>query len=112
MQIDSILDEIQDLNLSYLLLVQRLLNEDRSTAIFRLKISESMADLLASLSAKQLSKLARTNQLLCRLCYEDPDQLKKLTHNQREQGLSQTHAALLMASMPTHGVALGAGQRS
>ncbi|MFC3285451.1 flagellar transcriptional regulator FlhD [Litchfieldella rifensis] len=104
METDSILDEIQDLNLSYLLLVQRLLNEDRATAIFRLKISESMADLLASLSAKQLSRLSRTNQLLCRLCYEDADQVMKLTHNQREQGLSQTHAALLMASSSNLGM--------
>lgn len=109
MQIDSVLDEIQDLNLSYLLLVQRLLNEDRATAIFRLKISESMADLLSSLSAKQLSKLSRTNQLLCRLCYDDADQVRKLTHNQREQGLAQTHAALLMASSSDFGVRVAQG---
>lgn len=98
MTTDTILDEIQDLNLSYLLLVQRLLSEDRASAMFRLKLTEEMAELLATLSAKQLSKLSRTNQLLCRLCYEDADQLRKLTHNQREQGLSQTHASLLMAA--------------
>lgn len=105
MNIDSVLDEIQDLNLSYLLLVQRLLGEDRASAMFRLKLSEEMADLLSSLSAKQLGKLSRTNQLLCRLCYEDADQLRKLTHNQREHGLSQTHAALLMAASPLSVVA-------
>lgn len=103
MTIESVLEEIQDINLSYLLLVQRLLNEDRATAMFRLKISESMADLIASLSAKQLNKLSRTNQLLCRLCYDDPEQVRKLTHNQREQGLSQTHASLLMASSTSFG---------
>ncbi|APX92994.1 flagellar transcriptional regulator FlhD [Halomonas sp. 1513] len=108
MTIDTILDEIQDLNLSYLLLVQRLLNEDRASAMFRLKLTEEMAELLATLSAKQLSKLSRTNQLLCRLCYEDADQLRKLTHNQREQGLSQTHASLLMA-VPLSGNVLREG---
>lgn len=103
MQNDGILDEIQEINLSYLLLVQRMLSEDRTTAMFRLKIDESMADLLASLSVKQLSQLSRTNQLLCRLCFDEPEQLMKLTHNQREQGLSQTHASLLMASSTTAG---------
>ncbi|QJQ96560.1 MULTISPECIES: flagellar transcriptional regulator FlhD [Halomonadaceae] len=101
MTIDNVLEEIQDINLSYLLLVQRLLKEDRATAMFRLKLSDKMADLLSSLSTKQLSKLSRTNQLLCRLWVEDAEQLMKLTHNQREQGLAQTHAALLMASMPS-----------
>lgn len=101
MHIDSLLGDIQDTNLSYLLLVQRLLNEDRATAMFRLKLTESMADLLASLSVKQLGQLSRTNQLLCRLCFDDPDQLTKLIQDPRDQGLGQTHAALLMASVPT-----------
>ncbi|GHA85123.1 flagellar transcriptional regulator FlhD [Modicisalibacter luteus] len=101
MLIDSLLNDIQDINLSYLLLVQRLINEDRATAMFRLKISEPMADMLASLSVKQLGQLSRTNQLLCRLCFDDPEQLLKLTTDTREQGLGQTHAALLMASVST-----------
>ncbi|MCI0508787.1 flagellar transcriptional activator FlhD [Chromohalobacter marismortui] len=98
METDSLLDDIQDINLSYLLLAQRMISEDRTTALFRLKMDDEMADLISSLSIKQLTQLARTNQLLCRLCYEEPGQLYKLTHNQREQGLGQTHAALLMAS--------------
>lgn len=101
MHIDSLLNDIQDTNLSYLLLVQRLLHEDRATALFRLKLSEPMADLLASLSVKQLGQLARSNQLLCRLCFDDPEQLMKLIEDPREQGLGQTHAALLMASVST-----------
>lgn len=98
MPIDSLLSDIQDTNLSYLLLVQRLINEDRPTAMFRLKLSEEMADLLASLSVKQLSQLARSNQLLCRLCFDEPEQLTKLIEDPRDQGLGQIHAALLMAS--------------
>lgn len=109
MTVDSLLEDIQDINLSYLLLVQRLLNEDRATAMFRLKLSESMADLLASLSIKQLGQLSRTNQLLCRLCFDSPEQLLKLTNDPREQGLGQTHAALLMASVPTASFAQARG---
>ena len=62
MKIDSVLDEIQDINLTYLLLAQRLLKEDYATAMFRLKIDQAMAEVLISLSAKQLSQMARTNR--------------------------------------------------
>ena len=77
--------------------------------MFRLKLSESMADLRASLSVKQLGQLSRTNQLLCRLCFDDPEQLMRLTNDPREQGLGQTHAALLMASVPTASFARAEG---
>lgn len=105
MQMDSVLDDIQDLNLSYLLLVQRLLSEDRATAMFRLKMDDAMADLILSLSGKQLGRLARTNQLLCRLNFDDATQLEQLTSNPRDQGLGSSHAALLMS-------AIGAGTAS
>ncbi|MFC3292908.1 flagellar transcriptional regulator FlhD, partial [Modicisalibacter luteus] len=52
---NSLLNDIQDINLSYLLLMQRLINEDRATAMLRLKISEPMADMLALLLVKQLT---------------------------------------------------------
>lgn len=97
MQSNSLLDDIQDLNLSYLLLVQRLLNDDRESAMFRLDLPVELADFIAQLSIKQLTQLSRTNQLLCHLRFHEAEQLKLLVHNPRAQGLSQTHAALLMA---------------
>ncbi|NEX16952.1 MAG: flagellar transcriptional regulator FlhD [Halochromatium sp.] len=99
---DSLINEIQDLNLTYLLLAQRMLQSDRASAMFRLKINDEMAELLLSLSARQLAKLSRTNQLLCRFGYEDAEQLRILTHQQREQDLSGFHSSLLMASQPPH----------
>ena len=71
MNIDHVLNEIQDLNLSYMLLAQRLLNEDFTTGLFRLKIDEALGKVLVSLSAKQLARMARTNQLLFRLHLDD-----------------------------------------
>lgn len=94
---NSLLDDIQDLNLSYLLLVQRLLNEDRESAMFRLDMNADLADTIIRLSIKQLTQLSRTNQLLCNLRFTDADQLNMLVHNPRAQGLEQTHASLLMA---------------
>ncbi|MFA5495104.1 MAG: flagellar transcriptional regulator FlhD [Porticoccaceae bacterium] len=96
----SVQDEIQELNLTYLLLVQRMLNEDRATAMFRFKINGAMADLLQSLSAKQLAQLARSNQVLFGLHFSNAGQLARATSNQHEQSLSQVHAALLLASSP------------
>lgn len=91
------LEEIQELNLAYLLLAQRLLNEDRCAAQFRLKINDEMADLLQSLGAAQLAQLARSNQLLCHFGYDEAEQLRQVVENPRDNGLSRFHASLLMA---------------
>ncbi len=99
MTAESLLDDIQELNLSYLLLVQKLLREDPVSAMFRLKLNQQTADLLAGLSLKQLVQLSRTKQLLCRLVLDDAEQLARLTQGQREQGLGQIHAALLMSAV-------------
>jgi flagellar transcriptional activator FlhD len=95
---ESLINEIQDLNLTYLLLAQRMIQNDRASAKFRLKIDDDMAELLSSLSAHQLAQLSRTNQLLCRFGYEDAKQLRSVTHQQREHNLTGFHSSLLMAS--------------
>ncbi|ATJ84637.1 flagellar transcriptional regulator FlhD [Halomonas beimenensis] len=91
-------DEIREMNLAYLLLAQRLLNGDRVEAMFRLKVDEEMADLLASLNAQQLARLANTNQLLCHFGGESAEQLRQVADNPRDQGLAHFHSSLLMAS--------------
>ena len=107
MTAESLLDDIQDLNLSYLLLVQKLLREDPVSAMFRLKLNQQTADLVAGLSPKQLVQLSRTKQLLCRMVLDDAEQLARLTQGQREQGLGQIHAALLMSAVAPSGVVAG-----
>nr|WP_298055053.1 flagellar transcriptional regulator FlhD [uncultured Halomonas sp.] len=96
----NFLDEIQEINLAYLLLAQRLLDEDREAAMFRLKIGSDVADLLVSLNARQLTKLSRTNQLLCRFSQTSAERLRLLTDNPRDQGLSGLHTSLLLACEP------------
>ena len=46
----ELLKHIYDINLSYLLLAQRLINQEKASAMFRLGIDESMADALAGLT--------------------------------------------------------------
>ena len=91
------LDEIQELNLAYLLLAQLLLNDDRAAAMFRLKIDGETADLLSSLGVIQLTRLARTNQLLCHFGFEGAEHLRQVVDNPRDNGVSPFHASLLMA---------------
>ncbi|WP_192036522.1 flagellar transcriptional regulator FlhD [Halomonas sp. YLGW01] len=98
---EQLLEEIQDMNLSYLLLAQRLLAEDRAMAMFRLKVDEEMADLLASLSARQLGQLSRTNQLLCHMSLGDANQLKALVNHRRDHGLTHAHASMLLSGVAT-----------
>lgn len=94
----NLINEIAELNLTYLLLAQRMLNTDRPSAMFRLQIDDKMAELLTSLSASELAKLSRTNQLLCRFSYESAEQLRAVTRPARDQGLNGFHSSLLMAS--------------
>ncbi|SRR5699024_10337245 len=93
----QLLNEIQDINLSYLLLAQRLLKEDYATARFRLKLDDEMASAIVSLSTRELGQLARTNQFLYRLCFEDATQLTKILDKKRDPSLLPIHASLLMS---------------
>lgn len=98
MQTNRLTNEIYELNLAYLMLAQRLIHEDRATAMFRLKIDDETAELMSRLNARQLARLAGTSQLLCHFGADSAAQLRQLTQNPREQGLSQFHTALVMAS--------------
>ncbi|WP_175652969.1 flagellar transcriptional regulator FlhD [Pseudomonas sp. Marseille-P9899] len=96
--INTDLADIQELNLSYLLLAQNLLRKDREVAIFRLKLSENMADLLSKLSSKQMTQLSRTNQLICRPIFEEAERICRALDNSRELGMVEIHTSLLMAA--------------
>lgn len=97
MNTNDMMAEIRDANLSYLMLAQQMIRSDRATAIFRLGISQSIADLLASLSNPQLLKLASSNMMLARFRFEDSTILGMLTSYSKERSLAQSHAAILMA---------------
>lgn len=92
------LADIQELNLSYLLLAQNLLRKDREVAMFRLKLNDNMADLLTQLSSKQMTQLSRTNQLICRPIFEEAERIARALDNSRELGMVEIHTSLLMAA--------------
>jgi flagellar transcriptional activator FlhD len=94
------LGEIKDVNLSYLLLAQRLLREDKAMGMFRMGINGQLADVLANLSLAQTIKLAASNQVLCRFRFDDHAILSSLAEKGKSPAVSQAHSAILMASQP------------
>ncbi|MES1923810.1 transcriptional activator FlhD [Salinisphaera sp. T31B1] len=92
------LDDVRDVNLSYLLLMQRLINSDRELAMFRLKIDEEMADLLSKIPVPDLVKLARCNQLLCHFSLGDASELYSLVNASEDDDMRRVHAAILLSS--------------
>ena len=97
-------NEIGEVNLSYLLLAQRLLREDRATAMYRLGLSRELADMLGNLSLSQVVKLAASSLLLCRFRFDDHAILSSLTHEGKDNSLQQAHAAILLAGQQLEGV--------
>jgi flagellar transcriptional activator FlhD len=97
---EKLFDEIRDANLSYLLLAQALIREDQDAAVYRLGISEDLAELLSALSPAQLIKIASSTTLLCRLRYDDRLILDMLVSHTKDKPMARTHAAILGASRP------------
>jgi len=99
MNADQILQEIREVNLSYLMLAQNLVRSDREQALFRLGISEDTANLLAALSPAQVLKIASGNTLLCRMRIDDDLVWSLLTNHSKERNdsVSRLHASILMA---------------
>jgi flagellar transcriptional activator FlhD len=90
----DMLSEINEVNLSYLLLAQRLLREDRPAGMFRMGLSEQLADVLSRLTAAQTARLAASSQLLCRFRFDEHAILSALAEKGKA---AQVHAAMLMA---------------
>ncbi|MES2980441.1 MAG: flagellar transcriptional regulator FlhD [Pseudomonadota bacterium] len=101
----AITDEIGNLNLSYLLLAQRLVREDLAVAMFRLGISRELADLLGTLSLSQVLKLASSSMVLCRFRLEDQPILHVLASETKTVSLQQAHASILLSSQRIEQVA-------
>jgi flagellar transcriptional activator FlhD len=96
----DMLNEIKEVNLSYLLLAQRLLRDDKPMGMFRMGISEQLADVLINLTLAQTVKLSASNQLLCRFRFDDHAILSSLADKGKPTSVSQAHSAILMAGQP------------
>ena len=105
MNINQIQDEVREINLSYMMLAQQMIRSDKASAIFRLGISDELADLIDGLSPAQMLKMAGGNMLLCRFRFDEQLLLNLVTDYNKDRMMSQTHAAILMAAQPVEALA-------
>lgn len=98
---NSSLGDIQEVNLSYLMLAQRLLRENYSAGMFRLGFNTDVADIVLRLSPAQLVKLAGSSSLICGFRLNDYDLLSSLTQDVLGGVLQQAHSTILLARRTT-----------
>lgn len=98
MHTSELLKHIYDINLSYLLLAQRLISSDKASAMFRLGVTEDMANSLSELTLPQMVKLAETNQLICQFRFNDNQTITRLTQDSRVDALQQIHTGILLST--------------
>jgi len=106
MNAQQVHEEIKETNLSYLLLAQQMIRDDKACAIFRLGVSEELADLIVGLSPAQMLKMAASNMLLCRFRFDERLLLNMITDYSKDRMMSQAHATILMAGLPAEALAL------
>jgi len=92
----SVLEDIQEVNLSYLLLAQRLLRENLAQGMFRLGLREDVAERILNLSPAQTIKLAASSTLICGFRLNQAQCLNALTQDSLGGILQQAHAAILL----------------
>ena len=94
---NSALSDIQEVNLSYLMLAQRLLRENYAAGMFRLGLDADVAETVMRLSPAQLVKLASSSSLICKFRLNDYDLLSTLTQDVLGGVLQQAHSTILLA---------------
>jgi len=98
-------NDIKEVNLAYLMLAQNMIRTDRATAIFRLGISEEIADIIERLTPGQVLKMAASDMLLCSFRFDDTLLLNLLASHDHDRGVGHVHAAILAAGKPVETVA-------
>lgn len=98
MKLQEIQESIRDLNLTYLMLAQQMIKKNRAAAIFRLGISQDLADMISSLSPAQVVKMSNSDALLCRFRFNEKVLLNMVTSYNKNRLMGQAHAAIMMAN--------------
>jgi flagellar transcriptional activator FlhD len=100
MNTEQLVNETREINLAYLMLAQQMIREDKASSVFRLGLSEDLAELIVGLTPGQVVKMASSSMLLCRFRYDDRLLLEMLTSYSEDRAVKHAHAAILMAGKP------------
>lgn len=93
----SVLKDIQEVNLTYLMLAQRLLRENLAAGMFRLGFCEDVATTVLQLSPAQIVKLANSGSLICGFRLDDYALLSALGQDVLGGSLQQAHSTILLS---------------
>jgi flagellar transcriptional activator FlhD len=80
-------DAIREINLSYIMLAQRMLREKGPVAMSTLGLRTEAAEILGNLTMAQVVRLANTDNLLCAFRFNDHSMLSTLA---KPQGMTQS----------------------
>lgn len=93
-------EEIKELNIAFLMLAQQMLRNDRETAMFRLGISEDVANLVMELSGPRLVRMATSQMCLPAFRFNDAQLLSLMSGEGKDPVTATLHAAILAAGKP------------
>lgn len=93
----DLLKDINEVNLSYLMLAQRLLQEDLESGMYRLGFDIDTAQTILNLSPAQIVKVSGTNSLLCSFRLRDSQLLKLLSQGEIDSVIQKAHSTILLA---------------
>lgn len=97
--------EIRELNLAYLMLAQNMLRNDRATAMFRLGVSDELADVIETLTASKLVRMAGSQMLIPRFRFDDAQLARLMAGEGRDAVSAGLHAAIIAAGKAAEGEA-------
>lgn len=102
MESNQILQEIREVNLSYMMLAQHLIRTDHEQALFRLGISEDVASIIDKLTPAQMLKIASGSTLMSRFRFDDDMVWNLITshskNHQTDDSAHALHASIVLAS--------------
>ncbi|KAF7597795.1 MAG: flagellar transcriptional regulator FlhD [Candidatus Dactylopiibacterium carminicum] len=98
-------NEIREMNLSYLMLAQQMLQSDRVGAMLKLGVGEDVAELIENLTPAQILRMASCDMLLCRFRFDDNLLVGLLSNHGADSMVSRLHATILAAGKPVEHLA-------
>ena len=106
------LSEIRQLNISYMMFVQKLITADPSMAEQMLNIDRETAKVLSAASAQDMATLSQSNQLLCQFALNDSQKIKSVLQAGADDELRGLHASIVMDSQSDSDEVVGARRQS
>lgn len=91
-------NEIREANLSYLVVAQHMIRENRAEAQVRLGLGDVVVDIIDRLTTSQMVRIAQSNMLVCRFRCDDRLIWSLLSDHGNHDAAAGLHASILVAS--------------